>query len=192
MPGVKERHRSSNNAERKFIEMGQRSSLIGQRSEIQIASEEQPYGAEVPQNKIAMKRRSGTAQNFSVENQPVKIKSSEKRLKLSKHDRANTHGNQQKPPKPMNTKLSPEKVAAKMTSPANAKAQLPRNLSTDRSHDGGAIDAGAHEMVGEQQLAAPVSVADISAPVTTIAQSHQVNDQFIDNIRAKLDMLDQI
>ena len=62
MPAVKERHRSSNNAERKFIEMGQKNGLTAQRSEMQIASDEpEPYGAEVPQKNIAMKRRSGTA-----------------------------------------------------------------------------------------------------------------------------------
>lgn len=83
MPAVKERHRSSNNAERKFIEMGQKSGLTAQRSEMQIAAEEQPYGAEVPQKNITMKRRSGTADGET----PADIQSEEKRLKLSKHDR---------------------------------------------------------------------------------------------------------
>ena len=103
MPAGKERHRSSSNAERKFIAMGQASGLTAQRSEMQIASEE-PYGAEVPQKNIAMKRRSGTASNFADGAEPVEIQSSEKRLKLSKHDRHNTLGHQTKPPKPTNAK----------------------------------------------------------------------------------------
>ena len=50
---------------------------------MKIAVEEQPYGAEVPQKNITMKRRSGTADG----EKPADIQSSEKRLKLSKHDR---------------------------------------------------------------------------------------------------------
>ena len=60
MPTGKERHKSSN-AERKFIEMGIQggNGLPAQRSEMDIPVD--AYGAEVPKKKIAMKRRSGTA-----------------------------------------------------------------------------------------------------------------------------------
>ena len=50
--------------------------------------------------------------------------------------------------------------------------------------------ADAGRPAAEEQVAA-APIQNLSAP-EQIAQNHSVNDAFIDNIRAKLNMLDQI
>ena len=173
------------------------------------------YGGEVAKKQISMKRRSGTA-----DDRELNVQSEEKRLKLNKNDRAYPlAGQQKKPPKfakPSHLRhlqaaqqpdltLSPEKANVMgRKSPSQAQAtHLPQSLHSEQSFDGGSNNfknsgnnydiqhiSPKGEQMQQQVAQANVGYSDPQAPVTTIAETHQVNDQFIENIRAKLDMLD--
>ena len=151
---------------------------------------------------INLKRRSGTADNRAFD-----VGNGEKRLKVQKNRAADTY-DQKRPPKfggkkPMlnnaDLSLSPD-VMQQAARKSPSHALLPSSLhATDRDEPSHTPFMKALSPKDNQHTFNEEGIykhfqnqQEMAGPTTDIAESHQVNDQFIDNIRAKLDMLDQI